>query len=227
MTFNQLKIALYATYLTNLYGFKLRQAPALKDKKRIRTDYATKLLEDLNIEIKVINEQNIPKDGQYLLASNHRTIIDPLIVEDVTRTSNIQGYWIAKKELYNSFFFGMFVRNCGTILIDREASQISGFFKEIKKVVKEGDSICIFPEGSRNNSDEALGEFKPGAQLIAVKNRLDILPVYIRNRADKILAEAVADSSKKRIIEVEIGELISYKDREVSLEDAYRKRFNI
>ena len=227
MTFNQLKMAIYSTYLTNLYGFKLRKVTDLKEKKRIRAEYCARLLEDLNIEVKVINEQNIPNDGNYLLASNHRTVIDPLIVEVATRYFNIQGYWIAKKELYDSFFFGLFVRNAGTILIDRDTSQISNFFKDVKKAVKEGDSIYIFPEGTRNQSDEPLCEFRSGSELIALKNRLDILPVYIRNRADKILADAIADSSERRVVEVEFGELISYKDREVSLQDAYKKRFNI
>ena len=220
-------MGLYSTFLTNWYGFKLRKLTSLKDRKTVRAEYCAKMLEDLNIEVKIINEQNIPKDGNYLLACNHRTIIDPLVVEVATRYHNIQGYWIAKKELYDSFFFGLFIRNAGTILIDREASQMSGFFKEIKQAVKDGESIYIFPEGTRNKSDEPLSEFKSGTQLIALKNRLDILPVYIRNRADNILTEAIADSSVRRVVEVEFGELISYKDREVPLQDAYKKTFNI
>lgn len=220
-------MALYATYKTNLYGFKLRKLTSLRDKKVIRAEYCAEILENLNIEVKVINEDKIPKEGNYLLVCNHRTIIDALIVEIATKYHPIQGYWIAKKELYNSFFFGLFVRNSGTLLIDREASGMSGFFKEVKKVVKEGDGIYIFPEGSRNKTDEPLIEFKAGAQLIAVKNRLDILPVYIRNRADKILSGAIADSSVRRVVEIEIGDIISYKDREIPLQEAYKNRFNI
>lgn len=227
MTFNQIKMAIYSTYLTNLYGYKLRKVTELEDRKRIRAEYCTRILEDLNIEVKIINEQNIPEDGKYLLVCNHRTIIDPLVVEAVMQFRNIYAYWIAKKELYHSFFFGLFIRNAGTILIDRDASAMSGFFKEIKQVVAKGYSIFIFPEGSRNNTDEPIIEFKAGSQLIAVKNRLDILPVYIRNRADKITAEAIADSSVRRVVEIEIGELISYKDRETSLGDAYKKTFNL
>ncbi len=227
MTFNQIKMALYSTFLTNWYGLKLRKIKVLKERKRVRVEYCASLLETLNIEVKVINQQNIPQNGNYLLASNHRTIIDPLIIEVATKDHNIQGYWIAKKELYDSFFFGLFVRNAGTILIDREASQMGAFFKEIKQKVKEGDSIYIFPEGTRNKSDEFLGEFKSGSQLIAMKNRLDILPVYIRNRADKILAEAIADSSVRRVVEIEFGNLISYKDRELPLQERYKKTFNI
>ncbi len=220
-------MALYSTYLTNIYGLKLRKLSNLRDKKVLRAEYCARLLEDLNIEVKVINKDKIPTDGNYLLASNHRTIIDPLIIEVATQNHPIQGYWVSKKELYDSFFFGLFVRNAGTLLIDRKASQMGSFFKEVKKAVKEGDSIYIFPEGTRNKSDEPLGKFKSGSQLIAIKNRLDILPVYIRNRADNILTDAIADSSVRRVVEIEFGDVISYKDRETSLQDIYKNRFNI
>ncbi|MFA5235163.1 MAG: lysophospholipid acyltransferase family protein [Sulfurimonas sp.] len=227
MTFNQIKMAIYSTVITNFYGFKLTKFKDSKDKKRLRIEYASKLLNKLNIKIKVINEQKLPKDGQYLLISNHRSIIDPLIVEIATQHSSIFGYWIAKKELYDSLFFGKFTRNAGTILLDREASQMSGFFKDIKSCVKDGNSVFIFPEGTRNKTNAELTEFKEGSQIIAIKNRLPILPVYIRSRADAILKSAINDSAQLRIIEIEIGDIIDYKDRTLSIEEAYKRRFNI
>ncbi|MCW8894208.1 MAG: 1-acyl-sn-glycerol-3-phosphate acyltransferase [Sulfurimonas sp.] len=227
MTFNQIKIAIYSLYLTNYYGFKLSGVTDSLKRKKARISYANQLLNKLNIKIKVINKEKLPQDGQYLLASNHRTIIDPLIVEVATQYSNIHGDWIAKKELYNSFFFGKFTRNLGTILLDREASQMSGFFKDIKESVKNGNSIYIFPEGTRNKSDSPISEFKEGAQIIAIKNRLPILPVYIRSKANDILKEAIKDSRQQRIIEIEIGNIIDYKDRSLSFEEAYKKQFNI
>lgn len=227
MTFNQIKMAVYSTIITNYYGFKLRKFKDSKDKKRLRIEYAHKLLDKLNIKIKVINPEKLPLDGQYLLISNHRSIIDPLIVEVATQNSSIFGHWIAKKELYNSIFFGKFVRTSGTILLDREASQMSGFFKEIKECVSDGNSVFIFPEGTRNKTDFDLTAFKEGSQIIALKNRLFILPVFIRSRADEILMSAIKDSSQSRIIEIEIGDIIDYKDKTATLEEAYKKQFNI
>ncbi|MDD3476889.1 MAG: lysophospholipid acyltransferase family protein [Sulfurimonas sp.] len=227
MTLNQIKIAIYAIFLTNYYGFKLKGLKDSKDKKRLRVDYASKLLNKLNIKINIINKDKLPQNGQYLLVSNHRTIIDPLIIEIATKDSSIFGYWIAKKELYNSLFFGMFTRNAGTILLDREASQMSGFFKDIKKCTKEGNSIYIFPEGTRNKSDVLLNEFKDGSEIIAIKNRLPILPVYIRSKAEQTLLEAIKDSKFERTIDIEIGDVIDYKNRELSLREAYKRAFNI
>lgn len=227
MTLNTIKIAIYATYITNLFGYRLKKVSTSQEKKRLRVEYAKKLLSKLNIEIKVINEDKIPQDGQYLLVSNHRTIIDPTIIEVATQNQPIYGHWVAKKELYDSFFFGLFVRNGGTILIDREASQMSSFFKDIRKVIKACDSVYIFPEGTRNKSDEVLGEFKGGSEKIAKMNKVDMLPVYIRNRADKILSDAIKDSSEHRVIEIEFGDLIDYKDVSKPLRESYKERFNL
>ena len=227
MTFNQIKMAIYATYLTNKYGFALSGVTDAKKRKKARIAYATKLLKKLNIKVKVINQDKVPQDGQYLLASNHRTIIDPLVVELATQHTNLHGDWIAKKELYYSFFFGKFTRNLGTILLDREASQMSGFFKDIKASVKGGNSIYIFPEGTRNKTDEPVAEFKEGAQIIAIKNKLPILPVFIRDKANEILIAAIKDNSIKRTIEIEIGDLLDPKDRTIPFSEAYKKQFGI
>lgn len=227
MTFNQISLALYATFITNYYGFKLKRTNDPKEMKRLRCDYANAMFKRLNIEIKVIHKERIPQEGQYLLVSNHRTVLDPTIVEIATQDSEIFGYWIAKKELYKSFFFGSFTRNGGTVLLDRESDSMSGFFTEVKERVKEGVSIYIFPEGTRNKTEDEIAPFQGGAQVIAMKNRLPMLPVFIRNQANKILKEAIVDSKQKRVIEIEIGEIMDYKDKSLPLEDAYKKQFNI
>lgn len=227
MTFNQIKIAIYTTYLTNLYGFKLKKTNDPKEKKRLRIEYTERLLKKLNIKISVINKEKLPQTGQFLLISNHRSVIDPLIIEIATRDTELFGYWIAKKELYNSFFFGSFVRNGGTILIDRDSSQMGEFFTDIKARVKEGISIYVFPEGTRNKAGTELGEFKEGSRIIAVKNRLNILPVFIRSQANEVLMSALKDEKKKRTIEIVIGDIIDYKEKSMSLEEAYKKQFDI
>ncbi|MEA3434300.1 MAG: lysophospholipid acyltransferase family protein [Campylobacterota bacterium] len=226
MNFNQIKQAVYALYLTNSFGFRLRKTKDPMEKKKLRLAYSEAQLDVLNIEIKVENAEKLPKEGQYLLVSNHRTIIDPPIIEIVLKDTKIFGLWVSKKELYNSFFFGLFVRNAGCVLLDREKSQMSSFFAEIKKGVKEGSSIFIFPEGTRNKTDEALTPFKEGSRIIALKNRLPMLPVYIKGNASQVLKDAIYDSSQKREITIVIGDLIDYKEK-TDLEIVYRERFSL
>ncbi|MFT7823130.1 MAG: lysophospholipid acyltransferase family protein [Sulfurimonas sp.] len=174
----------------------------------------------------IINHENLPQDGQYLLVSNHRSVIDPLIIELALEQTEIFGYWISKKELYNSLFFGLFVRNAGAILLDRENSQMSSFFAEVKKSVQEGNSIFIFPEGTRNKTDKPVSNFKEGSRIIALKNRLPILPVYIEQNADEVLRKSMRKGIKDQEVTVMIGKEISYRTKG-DLETLYKEEFGL
>jgi 1-acyl-sn-glycerol-3-phosphate acyltransferase len=220
-------MAIYALFLTNKYGFKLRKTPAANDKSRLRLEYAETLMSRLHIGVEVEGAEKLTKGGQYLVVSNHRSIIDPLIIEIALQHLGVHGIWIAKKELYNSFFFGMFTRNGGTILLDRDSKQMSSFFKDIKTCVADGNSIFVFPEGTRNKTDAVLAEFKEGSQIIAIKNRLPILPVFIKTNANEILMKAIKNDSKNLKVIIEVGDLIDYKDRSSTLEELYKMRFNL
>ena len=226
MNLNKIKLAIYALLLTNKFGFKLKNIPLPLDKKSVRLGYAKTLLAQLKIAVKVENEEKLPTNGQFLLISNHRGIIDPLIVELALKETNIFGLWISKKELYNSPFFGMFVRNAGAILLDREKSQMSGFFSDIKAEVKKGSSIFIFPEGTRNKSEKALIDFKEGFRIIALKNRLPILPVYIRTHTDEVLGTSLNEKNTYQTVTIEIGDMINYREKG-KIEDIYREMFGI
>ena len=226
MTFNAIKQLLYGLYLTNSFGYKLKKVDDPMEIKRLRLAYSEAQLDTLNITVNIENREKLPKDGQYLVLLNHRGIIDPPITEVTLKDTEIFGPWISKKELYNSFFFGMFVRNGGSILLDREKSQMSGFFADIKKAVKRGESIFIFPEGTRNKTGKPLTTFKEGARIIALKNRLPILPLYIKTDTGKALKNALDDSKLEQEVTIVIGDLIDYKEK-TDLETVYRERFSL
>ena len=194
---------------------------------KLRHEYAETLLSRLNISVEVDGAEKIAHGGQYLIISNHRSIIDPLIVEMALKNKDINSLWIAKKELYNSFFFGMFARNAGTILLDRDSKQISSFFKDIKTNVAKGYSIRVFPEGTRNKDESPLSEFKEGSQIIAMKNKLKILPVFIKTNANTVLMEAIKNNTRNLKVTIEIGDVIDYKDRSRTLEESYKRLFNL
>ncbi len=226
MTFNAVKQLFYGLYLTNSFGFRLRNIKDPMEIKRLRLAYAQAQLDTLNVTVTVANPDKLPKDGQYLVMINHKSIIDPPIVEVALKKTEIFGPWIAKKELYNSFFFGLFVRNAGSILLDRDKSQMSGFFADLKEAVKRGESIFIFPEGTRNKTDKQLTAFKEGSRIIALKNRLPILPLYIQTDADKVLKNALGDSKLEQEVTIVVGDIIDYKEK-TDLETLYREMFSL
>lgn len=227
MTLNQVKSAIYALFLTNKYGFKLKKAHEVAEVTRLRLEYSEVLLSKLNIIVEVEDVEKIDQGGQYLILSNHRSIIDPLVVEIALKNKDVHSLWIAKKELFNSFFFGSFTRNAGSILLDRDAKQMSSFFKEVKIKVEQGYSINVFPEGSRNKGEAALSEFKKGSEVIAMKNRLPILPVFIKTNTNAVLMESIKYKTRDLKVAIQIGDLIDYQDRSRTLEESYRHRFNL
>ena len=220
-------MALLATILVNIYGLRLKLSKNDTQRKKLRYDYCSKQLELLRISVKIANPEKLPTEGKYVFLINHRSIIDPPVLEVIFGKNPIFGHWISKKELYNSFFFGLFVRNAGTILLDREASQMGGFFKEIKEKVALGDSIFMFPEGTRNKTDEELTPFKDGSRIIALKNRIPMLPIYIKTRTNEAVTAAMNDPKLHQELIVMIGDPIDYKDKSVNIEDAYREMFGI
>ena len=226
MTFNAVKQLLYGLYLTNSFGYRLSKTNDPMEKKRLRLGYSQAQLDTLNITVKIEDKDKLPTQGQYLVLINHRSIIDPPITEVALKETNIFGPWISKKELYNSFFFGLFVRNAGSILLDREKSQMSGFFVDIKEAVKRGESIFIFPEGTRNKTEESLTAFKEGSRIIALKNRLPILPLYIKTDAGKVLKNALEDKKLTQEVTIVVGDFIDYKDK-TNLEEKYREIFSL
>jgi 1-acyl-sn-glycerol-3-phosphate acyltransferase len=227
LTLNQIKSAIYALFLTNKYGIKLRKVHDPVEVTRLRLEYAEVLLSKLNISVEVEGAEKIDQGGQYLILSNHRSVIDPLVVEIALKNKDIPSLWIAKKELFNSFFFGSFTRNAGSILLDRDSKQMGSFFKDIKTRVEQGYSINVFPEGVRNKENSILSEFKNGSEVIAMKNRLQILPVFIKDNANAVLMEAIKYNTRDLKVTIEVGDLIDYKDRSRTLEESYRHRFDI
>ncbi len=226
MTFNAIKQLFYGLYLTNSFGYRLRKIKDPMEIKRLRLAYSEAQLDTLHITVNIENSEKLPKEGEYLIVSNHRSIIDPPIMEVALKDTTLFGPWISKKELYNSFFFGLFVRNAGSILLDREKSQMSGFFAETKKAVKRGESIFIFPEGTRNKTGKPLTAFKEGSRIIALKNRLPILPVYIKTDAGIALKNALNDSKLEQEVTIVIGDIIDYREK-TDLETSYREMFSL
>ena len=143
----------------------------------------------------------------------------------VRRLNETDQETTTKKELYDSLFFGMAVRNGGCVRVDREENNMSLFFTDIKNGLAEGSSIFIFPEGTRNKTSNDLLEFKNGFRMVALKNRLPMLPVYIKTNTGEVLKKALEDSSKEQEITIVIGDTIDYREKDPKA--AYRTMFGL
>ncbi|MCR5557545.1 MAG: 1-acyl-sn-glycerol-3-phosphate acyltransferase [Butyrivibrio sp.] len=131
----------------------------------------------------VIGEENVPKDQAVLYVGNHRSIFD--IVLSYPRVPNPTGF-IAKKEILRVPLLNIWMIYMDCLFLDRSDIRkgLEMVLTAIEKV-KNGISIFIYPEGTRNKTDEPLGEFHKGSFKIAQKSGCPIIPVVI-NHSDEI-----------------------------------------
>ncbi len=122
----------------------------------------------------VYGRQNVPKRGGVLLAANHISAYDPPAIGCVIPRP---AYFMAKKELFDNPVkkLGMTIARC--IPIHRgEVGRAT--IKRISELLKQGQAILLFPEGTRSNDGELLAG-KEGMGMLAVHNNVDVVPVHV------------------------------------------------
>ncbi len=126
-------------------------------------------------EIIIEGEENIPKDGNFVLIANHQSMMDPIIIMS---TMKRQIAFIAKIELKKVPVLNKWMESVGCIFMDRSdlKASLKALMAGVKKV-KAGDNMCIFPEGTR--TDGPMLEFKAGSFKLATKSGAPILPLTI------------------------------------------------
>ncbi len=130
----------------------------------------------------VIGEENVPKDQAVLYVGNHRSFFD--IVLCYPRVPGPTGF-IAKKEILKVPLLNIWMLYLDCLFLDRSDLRkgLEMVLSAIEKV-KNGISIYIYPEGTRNKTDEPVGEFHKGSFKIAQKSGCPIVPVVINNSDD-------------------------------------------
>lgn len=132
-------------------------------------------------KVDYIGEENIPTDTPVLYIGNHRSFFD--VVLTYIRVPRPTGY-IAKKSMEKVPLLNIWMRNLHCLFLDRE--NIKAGMQTILAAIdlmKNGKSICIFPEGTRNKEEGTLLPFHEGSFKIAVKAGCPIIPMTINNSA--------------------------------------------
>jgi len=134
-------------------------------------------------DITVIGEENVPKDRALLFIGNHRSFFDILIT--YSRCLNVTGY-IAKKEMLKIPLLNFWMMYLHCLFLDRV--NLKEGLKTILKGIEElknGVSICIFPEGTRGTADSELSmlPFHEGSFKLATKTNCPIIPMALCNTA--------------------------------------------
>ena len=119
------------------------------------------------------NSKKIPK-GKCVLVLNHKSNYDPLIILNMLwRNQHV----LSKKELFEKPFSRAFFKGMKAIPVNREKVEISTI-KQCLEVLKNNEILTVFPEGTRNQTDEPLLEIKGGAGIFAAKTNAPIVPIW-------------------------------------------------
>lgn len=161
----------------------------------------------LRYRTQIHGQENVPKQGPFIVVCNHFSYSDPTII---SMTMRQPVAYIAKKELFDGqkIGFSEFITFLGAIPINREKPGASTL-KTIKKVLLEKKwPIGVFIEGTRNQSREELTKLETGAAFMSkLAGGVPVLPMGIKG------GQETGDK-----LEIRVGSPILF-DSKLSLEE--------
>ena len=117
--------------------------------------------------------ENVPATGPLIVAANHRSYLDPPLIGSWFPRP---VHWMAKDELFRYPILGTLIRWCNAFPVARGEADV-GSIKRALRILKEGEVVGIFPEGTRNISGDV--EAKAGAVLLASRAHCPVVPVGV------------------------------------------------
>lgn len=147
--------------------------------------WAKSLVKLTGSKIKVLGEENIPKNESVLFVCNHQGNFDiPILLGYIEKPKG----FIAKLETSKLPIIKTWMKLMKCIFMDRkDIRQSVNAIKKGTKYLTKGYSLVIFPEGTRSK-DGSLGEFKPGSLKLSTKSGVPIIPITIKG-SNKIMSK--------------------------------------
>ncbi|WP_299883797.1 1-acyl-sn-glycerol-3-phosphate acyltransferase [uncultured Lacinutrix sp.] len=136
--------------------------------------WARCILIGMGFKTKITRMQETNRGDSYMFIANHTSMADIMLMLIATKNPFV---FVGKAELAKIPLFGFFYkRTC--ILVDRSSPESrKRVFLRAKRRLKDGLSICIFPEGLVPEEDILLTDFKDGAFRLAINHQIPIVPI--------------------------------------------------
>lgn len=152
-------------------------SPSAKDKSSLAiVQFAFRVILLISgVKTTIIGLENVPKDEPVLFIGNHNGFYDIIIAYVLMKRPT--GF-VAKKEMWKVLIMRRWMQNLYCLFLDRENMK-EGLKTILKGIdyIKDGKSIFIFPEGTRNKTDGDMLPFKAGSFKFAEKTGCKIIPV--------------------------------------------------
>ena len=132
------------------------------------------ILKTTGVAVEVEGLDRLDRSRSYIFASNHQSIYDiPILFASLPFQLRI----LAKESLGRIPFMGWHLQRTGHVLVDR-SNPGAGVVRKMKRLVNEGHSLIVFPEGTRS-TDGSVGRFKGGSFIIALQSGLPVVPISV------------------------------------------------
>jgi len=159
--------------------------------------------------LKIYDRYKFAKKKQYIMISNHQSLADIVVIYSLFKHFR----WTSKIENFRLPFVGWVLSMNRSIKIYRGASDAYKKFEEqAKKAIKNGNSIMVFPEGTRSK-DGRMGRFKEGAFRLALETKTDILPMVLDGTSKAIPKSGWILTGREKMI-LKVLDPVPYKDFE-------------
>ena len=159
--------------------------------RRIVKLYAPAVFRLVGCKIETVGTELLPKDGRFLLVSNHLCDLDPAFF--LKTFCDDQLAFIAKKEVYDMPIVGILMRRLLCQFVNRENDReaLKTILKCISILKEDKASVAVFPEGRITRDGKLLHDFRPGVFKIAQKANVPIVVCTLKG------AENLFDNAKK------------------------------
>jgi 1-acyl-sn-glycerol-3-phosphate acyltransferase len=128
--------------------------------------------------LKIKGKKNFQKGKNYIITCNHNSFMDVPVSTPFIPGPNKT---IAKIEMSKIPIFGIIYKR-GSVLVDRKDPESrKDSFRKMRAVLENGMHMCIYPEGTRNKTDQPLTPFHEGAFRLAIETGRSIIPAVIFN----------------------------------------------
>ncbi len=132
-------------------------------------------------DVDVQGLDHIPRRGAVILAVNHISNADPVVVgawiTDALKRRRI--HWLGKRELFAWPVVGWLAAHGGIHPVDRDSADIEAF-RLATKILDNGYVLLVFPEGTRSPTGE-LQEAKDGVAMLALRTGAPVVPIGVNN----------------------------------------------
>ncbi|RYH76158.1 1-acyl-sn-glycerol-3-phosphate acyltransferase [Flavobacteriaceae bacterium 144Ye] len=136
--------------------------------------WAKFILIGMGFNYKIEREQTPEKGKSYMFIANHTSMTDIMLMLVAVKNPFV---FVGKAELAKIPLFGFFYKRT-SILVDRSSEKSrKAVFLRAQRRLKQGMSICIFPEGGVPDESIVLDEFKDGAFRMAINHQIPIVPL--------------------------------------------------